>query len=280
MPRTNPDLYFDSGKPCPACQDTLRYRANNQCVSCVKRRNREKYLARRNREPHGRAGFPLYKLADVLARDAHNPSSIERNRHLDEVMRKKLSPSLGDQDAPKITCGGDLHRAMLHVGNPFTVTPARDADRAANEAFGAAIRALYPKLPTLVSWQDVVARLSPGLIARMGTRLELGVAKALALRGAMVREIGASNRRDVRNLYILRDFDRYAAMKRRELTALFYGKDRSPVVHSRASKARTGRNTPGRWKPAVRASNEPQKGIGRQGHRWLKPEFRPKMTVS
>jgi hypothetical protein len=271
MPRPiNKNVRYESpSEPCRVCGGTLRYIRNDYCVECVKRANAEKHQHRKelgisaSKKHYVQARhMPLERIAEALAQDRDSVSAIERGRYLDSLLRKKFK--LDGEEAKPAACHGDLHRATLPVGSQFVRAEARDDDQAANTALYNAIRDLYVRLPDIVSLNEVIGQLASELVARMGARLAVQTARALKSCRAVSREIGQASHHTVRNVYILRHHEKYAAMKRETLTKTYRAQNqaraaaaRSLTLVGREAALRTSR----KWNAYPRASK------GDCGHR-------------
>lgn len=209
------------GAPCRKCGSTLRYRVSGLCVACAqdRARSRSDYFKRYNAGKKGLSvpparetpftvkPFSVSKIATALSHAQSTPAAIERNRRLDDLIRKAVMVPVEDTPAP--TCYGDVHRASLQVGAPPAFIYGKsDKERyaAAGAAIVAAVEALIDDLPDVVTLTTVFDMLDPDLlIGSSGDRVRQLIGLALAKCGAVKRKDGKTSLAT----YVLRDHQRY-----------------------------------------------------------------------
>jgi len=220
------------GAPCNKCGSTLRYRASGLCVACSRQRSaaRSDYFKRYNAGKRGLTipparetpltvkPFPISKIATALSHAQATPAAIERNRRLDDLIRKAVMMPVEDKPAP--TCYGDVHRAQLQVGAAPTFIHGKSekAEYAvAGAAIVAAVEAMLDELPAVVTLTTVLERLDPDLLIGSSTdRVRQLIGLALAKCGAVKRKDGKTSLAT----YVIRDHQRYENKTTAELLKL------------------------------------------------------------
>jgi hypothetical protein len=182
---------------------------------------------------------PRYRPLSAMQADyLDSNTGRAHGKYLDGLILKRTA----ETPTPPTVTGGDLHRAALLVGaqprRPHSHEDTLGQRRSESEIISAAVAAIYDDLPDLVTTTDVIARLPRDVVA-------IGNANALAQRigrgiraaGATQRDAGNPNAAGMFGLYIIRDADRYLAMTRAKLAAIYAATpgSRRAAEHRKAS---------------------------------------------
>lgn len=234
MTRSGPGLKFD-GTACSKCGSVVRYVSNSQCVKCCNSRDRSGYMKGRYSGARRRALDYKVQLHTSHYRTSE-PSPVSRGvlialaRDAGDAVRRQAGMYLGipayqqEVAKPPPMTAGDVWRSMLPVGASLYAPPPMNKryeksqpERSADyQELAASVAALVPALPDVVTTADVIGRLDPKLVQRLGKRLVVNLARALRSAGCARQKITVPG---LKSAYLVRQADAYKRMGSRAIMA-------------------------------------------------------------